>query len=159
MSSASFVWVAIVPLALGFALGCSDSQPSLIIDGGPTSGSGTYGDPCTAETFNTDCSSINVGGICFDNVALQWLPAEWPGGYCTAACASPVQDCAPGVECILAGPAFQYRCIMSCEGHDECRVEDGYACLTFGEAGISDHPNQVDTFCLPEEITGADGDT
>jgi len=101
-------------------------------DGSP---SGGVGDPCGSSA---DCMGVgSPGRFCLTDVAGY---IYFPGGYCSAACASD-GECGPDGDCVDFYSYGSY-CLRSCAGSPDCRTAEGYFCSTIpgGDPG---------TYCLP----------
>lgn len=87
----------------------------------------------------TDADCAPIAGATMTRCAAMLGTAVVPGGYCTAACSSPLGTCAGGEgECVLLGTAtFTYACLRACTTDGDCRAPD-YACRRFGTFGSDD---------------------
>ncbi len=103
-------------------------------------GSAEVGDPCYA---NEDCGGVpgSAKECAFDLFGY----AEFPGGYCTAACTSAV-DCGPDAVCADFMGYANY-CFKRCSSDEVCRTTEGYSCKTLGTGST--------LLCLPP-VSGSD---
>jgi hypothetical protein len=103
----------------------SPDTPADVPDGVPEviTGDGIVGDPCTD---GGQCGGV-PGSLkqCLTSVSGY---AEFPGGYCSAECASAV-DCGTGNVCVdFMG--YKYYCLKRCSSNEDCRSTEGYTCKT-----------------------------
>lgn len=81
--------------------------------GGQTIGDSVFGGPCIDDT---ECPEA-------EGELLSYCANNWPDGYCTASCNSPVgQQCGEGAVC----DAGLGRCLKFCTSDADCR--EGYYC-------------------------------
>ena len=55
-----------------------------------------------------------------------------PGGYCTDECQwfpDGSDDCAENEICLQHGPSETFFCAVRCTSDDDCRSDEGYACV------------------------------
>jgi hypothetical protein len=60
-----------------------------------------------------------------------------PGGYCVFDCSEGIDACPPGSVCF---ESVGQDCYDACERHEDCRTDEGYACLPAAGAFICWHP-------------------
>jgi hypothetical protein len=130
--------------------GDADTDSDSDVDAGEVG----YGDSCTAATAATDCGG-GTAAKCFENAAS----AVWPGGYCTRNCGDAINGggCGTTARCIgLNNIGFNGKCVRKCTSDADCRADEGYACLTFDDSGISPGiSSPTAKFCLPTAKLGA----
>lgn len=98
----------------GAASGGSNSSGGAgTASGGQAVGDSVFGGPCIDDT---DCPEA-------EGELLSYCADNWPNGYCTASCNSPVgQQCGEGAVC----DAGLGRCLKFCTSDADCR--EGYYC-------------------------------
>jgi hypothetical protein len=106
-----------------------------------------------AEACTFMCFSIfsGVGQGCIEDRDCSGIPSPertcltdlmgftFPGGYCSARCTSS-EDCGPGATCVDI--MVEQLCFKDCRGDDDCRVDEGYACMEMPYIGGG-------PYCLP----------
>ena len=108
----------------------------------PDPGYEDFGGPCTE---NADCTGYDRAR-CIPTSILNVVAV--PGGFCTACCDAPGEECATGIRCIGVEEIYTV-CAVTCVSDAECDVERGYACRPLNE--VTATMPDTDKYCLPDE--------
>jgi hypothetical protein len=115
-----------------------DAGPAPTVDASVPTEPGGIGGACADDA---DCSA--AGGMCLMTIGSGAFAYTFPGGYCTAPCTggSGSTECGAGAACYSLGT--RGYCVKTCASNADCRVADGYMCMSPPFVGGST------MYCLP----------